>query len=105
MHWNPTLGVNRHTVPKKSRRRRKTVQYDFSEAPAGQVATEVDTETATEAFEREAPGASYVRNVSPDGRAERHVNRDYTHVRNEVVRIVTLGCALIIAIVVAGFFR
>ncbi|MCH7484970.1 MAG: hypothetical protein IIA90_07490 [Chloroflexi bacterium] len=92
-------------MPKKSRRRsRKTVQYDFAGAPAGQVATEVDTETTT-ASEREAPGASYVRDVAPDGRAERHVSRDYSHVRNEVVRIVILGGVLIIAIVIAGFFR
>jgi len=93
-------------VPKKSRRRsRKTVQYDFAEAPAGQVATEVDSETATEAPEPGAPGAAYVRDVSPDGRAERHVSRDYTHVRNEVVRIAILGGVLIIGIVIIGFFR
>lgn len=105
MHWNPTLGVNRQTVPKKSRRKRRTVQYDFTEAPAGQVATEVDTETATEASETQAPGAAYVRDASPQGSIERHVSRDYTHVRNEVVRIVILGGVLIIGIVVAGFFR
>ena len=93
-------------MPKKSRRRdRKTVQYDFAEGPASQVATEVDTETATEASEPAAPGADYVRDVSPGARGERHVSRDYTHVRNEVVRIVILGGVLIIAIVVAGFFR
>ena len=93
-------------MPKKSRRRgRKTVQYDFAQSPAAQVATEVDSETATEAPEPGAPGASYVRDVSPDGRTERHVSRDYSHVRNEVVRIVILGGVLIIAIVIAGFFR
>ena len=93
-------------MPKKSSRRsRKTVQYDFAEAPARQVATDVDSETATEAPEPGAPGAEYVRDVSPTGRDERHVSRDYTHVRNEVVRIVILGSVLIIGIVVAGFFR
>ena len=106
MHWNPALGANLHTVPKKSRRRsRKTVQYDFAQAPAGPVATEVATETATEASEPGAPGADYVRDVSPEGRAERHVSRDYSHVRNEVVRIVILGSVLISGIVIAGFFR
>ncbi len=96
-------------MPRKSRRRnRKTVQYDFAAAPSGQVATEVDTETDTEtatAPESEAPGVSYVRDVSPDGRTERHVSRDYTHVRNEIVRIVILGGVLIFGIVVLGFFR
>ncbi len=93
-------------MPKKSRRRsRKTVQYDFAEAPAGQVATEVDDETATEASEPGAPGADYVRDVSPDGRAEKHVSRDYSHVRYEVVRIVVLGSVIIIGIVTIGFFR
>ncbi len=93
-------------MPKKSRRRnRKTDQYDFADAPAGQVATEVDSETATETPDPGAPGASYVRDVSPDGRAERHVSRDYTHVRNEVVRIAILGGVLIAGIVIAGFFR
>ena len=93
-------------MPKKSRRRsRRTVQYDFADAPAGQVATDTDTEDATETSEREAPGASYVRDVSPDARAERHVSRDYTHVRNEVVRIVILGGVLIAGIVIVGFFR
>jgi len=93
-------------VPKKSRRRdRKTVQYDFAKAPAGQIATEVDSEAATEASEPAAPGADYARDVSPGARDERHVSRDYTHVRNEVVRIVILGGVLIIGIVVAGFFR
>ena len=93
-------------MPKKSRRRsRKAVQYDFAEAPAGQVATDVDIETATEAPEPGAPGADYVRDVSPDKRAEKHVNRDYTHVRYEVVRIVILGGALIAGIVILGFFR
>ncbi len=93
-------------MPKKSRRRsKKAVEYDFAAAPAGQVATEVDTETAIAEPDVEAPGASYVREVSPDGRIERHVSRDYTHVRNEVVRIVVLGSVLIISIVVAGFFR
>ncbi len=93
-------------MPKKSRRRsRRTVQYDFAEAPAGQVATDTDTEGAIEAAEREAPGASYVRDVSPDGRSERHVSRDYSHVRSEVVRIVILGGVLIAGIAIAGFFR
>ncbi|MCH7617519.1 MAG: hypothetical protein J4O14_02435 [Chloroflexi bacterium] len=93
-------------MPKKNRRRsRRTVQYDFAEAPSGQVATEVDDETATEAPEPGAPGADYVRDVSPDGRAEKHVSRDYTHVRYEVVRIVVLGGALILGIVTLGFFR
>jgi len=93
-------------LPKKSRRRgRKAVQYDFADAPAGQVATDVDDENATGAPEREAPGADYVRDVSPDERYERHVSRDYTHVRNEVVRIAILGGVLIAGIVIAGFFR
>lgn len=93
-------------MPKKSRRRgRKIVQYDFAQAPSGQVATEVDSETATEAPEPGAPGADYVRDVLPDGRAVRHVSRDYTHVRNEVVRIVVLGGVLISGIVILGFFR
>ncbi|MCH8051317.1 MAG: hypothetical protein IIC86_04790 [Chloroflexi bacterium] len=93
-------------MPRKSRRRsRRTVQYDFAEAPAGQVATDVDIETATEAPEPGAPGAEYVRDVSPDGRAEKHVSRDYSHVRNELVRIVILGGVLIIGIVTLGFFR
>ena len=93
-------------MPKKNRRRsRRTVQYDFAEAPSGQVATEVDDETATEAPEPGAPGADYVRDVSPDGRAEKHVSRDYTHVRYEVVRIVVLGGALILGIVTLSFFR
>ena len=93
-------------MPKKNRRRsRRTVQYDVAEAPSGQVATEVDDETATEAPEPGAPGADYVRDVSPDGRAEKHVSRDYTHVRYEVVRIVVLGGALILGIVTLGFFR
>ncbi len=93
-------------MPKKrSRRSRKTVQYDFAEAPAAQVATEVDDETATAAPEPEAPGADYVRDVSPDARSEKHVSRDYTHVRYEVVRIVALGSVLIIGIVTLGFFR
>ncbi len=93
-------------MPKKSRRRsRKPVQYDFAGAPAGQVATDVDIETATEATGAEAPGAEYVLDVSPDGRAVKHVSRDYTHVRYEVVRILILGGALIAGIVVLGFFR
>ena len=93
-------------MPKKSRRRsRKNVQYDFAEAPAGQVATDVDSETAAEAPMTDAPGAEYVRDVSPDGRSEKHVSRDYTHVRYEVVRIAVLGGALIIGIVTLGFFR
>ena len=93
-------------MPKKSRRRsRKNVQYDFAEAPAGQVATDVDNETATEAPATGAPGAEYVRDVSPDGRSEKHVSRDYTHVRYEVVRIVVLGSVLIIGIITIGFFR
>ncbi len=93
-------------MPKKSRRRgRKTVEYDFAQAPAGQVATEVDTESAIEESEPKAPGADYVRDASPGARAERHVTRDYTHVRNEIVRIAIIGGALIAGIVVAGFFR
>jgi hypothetical protein len=93
-------------LPKKSRRRsRKTVQYDFAEAPAGQVATDVDNETATEALATDAPGAEYVRDVSPDGRSEKHVSRDYAHVRYEVVRIAVLGSVLIIGIITIGFFR
>ena len=93
-------------MPKKSRRRgRKTVQYDFAEAPGGQVATEVDSETATEAPEAEAPGVDYARDVTPDGRSEKHVSRDYSHVRNEVLRIGILGGLLIIGIIALGFFR
>jgi hypothetical protein len=93
-------------LPKKSRRRsRKPVQYDFAEGPAGQTTTDVDIQTATESTEAEAPGAEYVLDVSPDGRAVKHVSRDYTHVRYEVVRILILGGALIAGIVVLGFFR
>jgi hypothetical protein len=96
-------------VPRKqvSRRRRgrKTIEYDFAEAPDGEAAADEaaldDEEEAVEA----APGAQYVRSGAPAGRLERHVSRDYSHVRGEVIRIVVIAGGLIIAIIVGGFFR
>ena len=89
----------------RRRRGRKPVDYDFAEAPPGEVTADVDDDSAEDEDVQAAPGADYVRNVASGGRAERHVSRDYTHVRNEVVRIAIIGGALIIAIIVAGFFR
>jgi hypothetical protein len=98
-------------VPRKqvSRRRkgRKSVQYDFAEAPESEATAEEDAEEADEDYDDadyEAPGATYARSNAGEVRV-RHVSRDYTHVRNEVLRIIAIGGVLIISIIIAGFFR
>jgi len=88
----------------KRRRTKKTIEYDF---PAGEQATS-EAAVADEAiYEVETEEAAPVANASlrSDSRGERHTTRDYTHVRNEVMRIAVIGAILIAAIVVGGFIR
>ncbi|MEX0682330.1 MAG: hypothetical protein WD904_09465 [Dehalococcoidia bacterium] len=91
--------------PPTSRRRKakKTVEYDF---PAGEEAVS-EAAVAEDEFEEEAAATVAVSVVArgADSRPERHVNRDYAHVRAEVVRIAIIGGLIIIAVIVGGFFR
>jgi hypothetical protein len=88
----------------KRRRTKKTVEYDF---PPGEQATSeaAVADEAGYAAETEEAAPVATASVRSDGRGERHTTRDYTHVRNEVLRIAIIGAILIVVIVVGGFFR
>jgi hypothetical protein len=100
--------VPRKYRPPASRRRKqkRSVDYDF---PAGEAASaEAVDEAEVEADEEDAETVVESRTESrgfAHDRGERHVSRDYTHVRNEVIRIAIIGGVLIAAIIIGGFFR
>jgi hypothetical protein len=99
------------TTTKRRKPRKTAIPYEFEAAPkeaedvdgsdgegyeddGGAVA--VDTRPARSA---DAPARD------AHGRLERHVNRDYSYVRGEVIRIVLIAGFLVIALFITSLFR
>jgi hypothetical protein len=116
MHENFTRRVESQ-VPRKyrppassKRRRSRTVEYDFptpAESP--------ETAVAEEGEEYEDDDIDYadepvIEATTPAGRSiadrsERHVRRDYSYVRADVIRIAAFGAVLIVALIIGGIIR
>jgi len=113
-----------HRPPSTTTRRRKqrktAIPYEFEGGPA-----EADVDAASddgEGWEGEDIAASEATAVAVDerprmrgrgpieerdehGRLERHVRRDYSFVRGEIVRIVAIGGSLVIALIITSILR
>lgn len=112
-----------HRPPSAATKRRKTrkstIPYEIPQEGEG-VVTDVEFDE-DEALDEEAPLVAI--DVTPDlpeeedagpltvtkrravGAPERHVNRDYSYVRAEVVRIALLAGFLVVALAITAYFR
>jgi hypothetical protein len=99
------------TTTKRRKPRKTVIPYEFEAAPTER--EDVDRSNG-EGYEDDG-GAVAVETRparSPDvpvrdahGRLERHVNRDYSYVRGEVIRIVLIAGFLLIALFITSLFR
>jgi hypothetical protein len=113
-----------HRPPSTTTKRRKTrktaIPYEFEGAPAegavdeasddgeGWEGEDISATEATAVATAERPG---MRGRAPaverdeHGKVERHVRRDYSFVRGDVIRIVVIGGGLIISLIITSIFR
>jgi hypothetical protein len=117
-----------HRPPTATKRRkgRKSIPYEFGEAPPEDVAEQVisspeegdeaegweeeditsnEGTAAVAVAERPRTRRSTVMERDEHGKQERHVRRDYSYVRGEVIRIVVIGGFLVIALIITSIFR
>jgi hypothetical protein len=101
------------TTTKRRKPRKTAIPYEFEAAPPEAAADDVDGAEA-EGYEDDGgavavgtrlarPADTPVRDAH--GRLERHVNRDYSYVRGEVIRIVVIAGSLFIALIITSYFR
>ncbi|MEO8458040.1 MAG: hypothetical protein ABI559_09525 [Chloroflexota bacterium] len=110
-----------HRPPDTTTKRRKVrkIPYEFESAPSDvpepvQVAgdagweeeslDDAEAKTAIAVEERELTRAG-MRPQTAHERAERHVRRDYSYVQGEVFRIVAIGGALVLGLIVVAILR
>jgi hypothetical protein len=102
----------KYRPPASSKRRKsRTVEYDFptpTEAPETAVAEEEGEEYEDDDIDyADEPvietTASVGRSIAD--RPERHVRRDYSYVRADVIRIAVFGAVLIAALIIGGIIR
>jgi hypothetical protein len=100
------------TTTKRRKPRKTAIPYEFEAAPK-EAAGDVEGSDA-EGYEDD--GGAVAVDTRPrrsvdmpvrdaHGRLERHVNRDYSYVRGEVIRIVLIAGFLLIALFVTSLFR
>ena len=99
------------TTTKRRKPRKTAIPYEFEAAP-----TEPEDVDGSDAEGYEDDGDAVAVNTRParpadvpvrdaHGRLERHVNRDYSYVRGEVIRIVLIAGFLVIALFITSLFR
>jgi hypothetical protein len=99
------------TTTKRRKPRKTAIPYEFQTAPK-----EADVDGSDREGYEDDGGAVAVDNTRParsadapardaHGRLERHVNRDYSYVRGEVIRIVLIAGFLVIALFITSLFR
>jgi hypothetical protein len=99
------------TTTKRRKPRKTVIPYEFGAAPE-EAASDVDGSDA-EGYEDD--GGAVIVDTRParsgdlpvrdaHGRLERHVNRDYSYVRGEVIRIVLIAGFLLIALFITSRF-
>jgi hypothetical protein len=100
------------TTTKRRKPRKTAIPYEFQAAPP-EAAADADGSEA-EGYEDDGGAVAVgTRPVRPadmplrdaHGRLDRHVNRDYSYVRGEVIRIVVIAGSLLIALIITSFFR
>lgn len=109
------------TTTKRRKPRKTAIPYEFEAGPVetavdeasddgeGWEGEDISATEATAVAVEDRPGGLQRRGpiVERDehGRVERHVRRDYSFVRGEVIRIVVIGGFLIIALIITSIFR
>ena len=97
----------RYRPPAAKRRKKKTVAYQFDQAPPPEdgVAAGVPAEEAAEDItyepEEEESAAPELRRRS----AAKHITRDYSYVRSEIVRILVLAGFLVTSLIITAILR
>jgi hypothetical protein len=100
------------TTTKRRKPRKTAIPYEFEAAPK-EAARDVDGSDA-EGYQDD--GGAVAVDTRParsgdmpvrdaHGRLERHVNRDYSYVQGEVIRIVLIAGFLLIALFITSLFR
>jgi hypothetical protein len=100
------------TTTKRRKLRKTAIPYEFEAAPK-EAARDVD---GSDAEGYQGDGGAVAVDTRParsgdmpvrdaHGRLERHVNRDYSYVQGEVIRIVLIAGFLLIALFITSLFR
>ncbi len=92
-----------HRPPAAKRRKRKTVTYQFPVAPEPEAgaAPELDTAVAELEYEPEEEAAAGPSHAA----GGRHITKDYSYVRAEVLRILLIAGFLMASLVVTAILR
>lgn len=108
------------TTTKRRKPRKTAIPYEFEAGPAEAAVDEAsddgegwegediaDSEATAVAVEERlrVRGRGPVVERDEHGKVERHVRRDYSFVRGEIVRIVAIGGALVIALIITSILR
>jgi hypothetical protein len=95
------------TTTKRRKPRKAPIPYEF--AGPSESAVDVDEAVLEDGIEQPPALATSVPQEALrsgiSGKAERHVNVDYSYVRGEVVRIVSIIGFLVIALIITSIFR
>ncbi|HUF54394.1 MAG TPA: hypothetical protein VMR52_11565 [Dehalococcoidia bacterium] len=104
----------KYRPPASSKRRKpRTVEYDFPTAPEDASTETAVADEAAEDYEDDDidyADEAVIETRTPTGRSiadrpERHVRRDYSYVRSDVIRIGIFAAVLIVAIIIGGIIR
>jgi hypothetical protein len=108
------------TTTKRRKLRKTAIPYEFEAGPTEAAADEAADDgegwegediTASEATAVAVEERPRLQRRGPiverdeHGKVERHVRRDYSFVRGEVIRIVVIGGFLVIALIITSIFR
>jgi hypothetical protein len=103
----------KYRPPARRRKTQKTIPYDFQQADQSQAA-----DGAEEAAEASSVAVG-IAEAEPEpqideqplpptdtqARGGRHITRDYSYVRSEIIRIVAIAGFLIVALAITAYFR
>jgi hypothetical protein len=100
------------TTTKRRKPRKTAIPYEFKAAPEeaeadvdGSDAEGYEDDGGAVAVDTRPTRAGDVPVRDAHGRLERHVNRDYSYVRGEVIRIVLIAGFLLVALFITSLFR
>ena len=107
------------TTTKRRKLRKTAIPYEFEVGPAAAVVDEAPDDgegwegedisaaeaTAVAVEERPRMRSGPIVERDEHGKVERHVRRDYSFVRGEVLQIVVIGGFLVIALIITSILR
>ena len=99
------------TTTKRRKPRKAAIPYEFKAAPEeadsgdGSVTDGYEDDGGAVAIDTRPARSGDMPMRDAHGRLERHVNRDYSYVRGEVIRIVLIAGFLVIALFITSLFR